>query len=268
MVYQTDETSATDGRPLELYKFIGTYDNYLYTSASREITSSGEVYTPLFIQRNALKVGTQEQRENALEISMPFDITMVNTYAYQNAPPSLVMELRRAHETDHNDTVLLWKGRVTAFSVEGRVAKLRVPALFSYILEGNAPTPRFQAPCNHVLYDARCGVDPALHQHATTVTSIVGTDVALNTLPFGANEAAAGLIFNALGESRMVLSNVGTAITISYAFSTLSVGDPVTIRKGCDHALNGDCINRFNNGARFGGFPIVPDRNPFTSTLV
>lgn len=267
MAYQDDETGLTSGRPIELYKFDGTYNDYHFTSWAEPVTSGGQVYTPIAIDRNKLKVATQEQTENALEITMPFDHPMVNEYAYQNAPPDLTFTLIRAHETDPNDSVVLWSGRVTGFSVEGRTAKLKVPALMSYALNGNTPTPRYQAPCNHVLYDQRCGVDPALNQHVTTVTQITGNVITVASYPWAANDAVAGQFITPAGEQRMITLTVGTDITVTYPFAGLKVGDTVTLRKGCDHAFEGDCKNKFNNGDRFGGFPIVPARNPFTSTL-
>ena len=266
MAYQDDELSATDGRPNELYEFVGTYNTYRLTSSLRTVVSSGLTYTPTAIKRNRLKVGTQEE-ETAIEVELPFEHPLMKEYAYENAPPNLIMNLKRFHESNPSDTVLLWSGRVTGFSVQGRLGKLKIPSVFSYILEGNTPTPRFQAPCNHVLYDPQCGVDPSSYQHVTTIVSIVGNQVNVASLPFASNEAAAGIMISNSGESRMVVSNVGTAVTLSYSFAGVDIGDTVTIRKGCDHALNGHCKTRFNNAARFGGFNLVPDRNPFTSTL-
>ncbi len=267
MAYLDDETGEATGQPIELYKFTGTYNNYFLTSYATAITNGGNEYVPFTISRNKLKVGTQNEGELALEIKLPFDHPLVVEYAYKNAPPSLIFELIRAHATDPTDSVTLWKGRVTGFAVEGRRARLKVPSLFSYVLAGNTPTPRFQAPCNHILYDAAtCGVNPALNQHVTTIDSVVGTDLDVATLPFAQDEAAGGIILATSGEARMIVTNLGTALTISYAFSSLASGDPVTIRKGCDHSLT-TCRVKFNNKDRFGGFPIVPARNPFTSTL-
>lgn len=267
MAYQDYETSLTRGRPIELYEFIGTFNTYYFTSYAQSIVSGGKTYDPIPIGRNKFRVGTQEQVENALEVSLPFDNQMVTEYAFQNAPPDLGLTLKRAHETDYNDTVTLWSGRVTAFSVEGRKAKLKIPALFSYVLQGNAPTPRFQAPCNHILYDVRCGIDPTLHQHVTTVVSVTGLIVEVASYPWADGVSTAGVMFTAAGEQRMIMNNIATDVTVSYAFSNINVGDAVTIRKGCDHAFDGDCKLKFANGPRFGGFPIVPARNPFTSTL-
>lgn len=267
MAYQDEETGLTTGRPIELYKFSGTFNNYNLTSYNLPIVSNGTTFTPIAIDRNKLKVATQEQTENALEITMPFDHPLVTEYAYQNAPPNLNFELIRCHETDYNDTITMWAGRVTAFTVEGRLAKLKVPAIMSYALNGNAPTPRYQAPCNHVLYDQRCGVDPALHQHVTTITQVTGNIIRVASYPWLPTDAVAGQMITTPGEQRMIISVVANDITLTYPFANVSVGDSVTLRKGCDHAFEGDCKTKFSNGARFGGFPIVPTRNPFTSTL-
>lgn len=267
MAYQDEETSLTSSRPIELYEFVGTYNSYYFTSYSQAVTSGGQVYDPIAIDRNKFRVGTQEQVENALEVTMPFNNQLVTEYAFQNAPPNLSLTLMRAHETDLNDTVTLWSGRVTAFSVEGVKAKLKVPALFSYVLQGNAPTPRFQSPCNHILYDVRCGIDPALHQNVTTVVSVAGLIIEVAAFPWADNTANAGVMFTPAGEQRMVISNISKDVTVSYSFSNLNVGDVVTIRKGCNHSFESDCKLKFSNGPRFGGFPIVPARNPFTSTL-
>ena len=267
MAYNDDEISNTGGSPNELYEFLGTYNSYFITSSMFPINSGGRLYLPVAVKRNRLKVSTQDNTDANLEIEMPFDHPMIKEYAYENAPPNLSVKIRRCHRTNFEDTILLWNGRVTGFSVAGRLAKLKVPAIFGYILEGNTPTPRFQAPCNHVLYDARCGVNPASHQFVTTIVSINNNNVTVASLPFAANEAAAGIMITPSGESRMIVSNVGTSVVLSYSFAGAKIGDSVTIRKGCDHSLEGHCKTRFANGARFGGFPLVPPRNPFTSTL-
>jgi hypothetical protein len=266
MAYQDDELSSTGGQPNELYEFIGTYNTYRYTSSAKEIISFGLSYLPIAISRNRLKVSNQEQ-DYSLEIELPFDNPLMREYAYENSPPSLKLNLYRFHGSNTEDRVLLWNGSVTGFSVQGNLGKLKVPSAFGFVLEGSVPSPRYQGPCNHILYDERCGVDPALHQHATTVTSMNGNDIQVASLPFASNEASAGFVISASGEARLIISNIGTTVTMSYGFAGVKLGDNVIIRKGCDHSLSGHCTTRFSNAARFGGFPLVPGRNPFTSSL-
>lgn len=268
MTFDTDERSPYSSQPIELYKFTGSTITYYMTTHQKAVTSGGQVYTPQAgLKRNVLKVGTQEEENLALDIELPFDHELVSLYAYQTAPPTLELELSRAHATDPNDTALMWKGKVLSFSVEGRVAKLRVPSLFAFILNGVAPTPKYQAPCNHRLYDSRCQVDPASYQHVTTILSIAGNIVEVNSFPFSLGACNGGeMIFPGGGERRMIIGNTGTSVTLTYPFASLEVGDTVTLRQGCDHSFT-TCKAKFSNGINFGGCPLVPDRNPFTSKL-
>ena len=203
----------------------------------------------------------------ALDIELPFDHELAVAYAFQSAPPSLTVNLYRAHRENPSDVALLWKGRVLSFSVAGRICKMRVPPVFSYLLQGTAPAPRYQAPCNHVLFDARCGVSPTAHQHVATVTAIANNIITLDSLGTitGAELIAGDMIWAAGGENRMMISAAGTDVTVTYPFAGLTVGQSVTIRKGCDHSF-ATCKSKFANGASYGGCPLVPDRNPFMST--
>lgn len=268
MSFEVVEKSPYDAEPIELFKFVGTINTYKLTTYSQEVTSGGDVYKPLAgLKRTVLKVGTQEDESANIDISMPFDHPLIAEYAYQTAPPTLEFELRRCHRSNPNDSILMWKGKVLSFSVEGRVAKLRVPSLFSFILNGVAPNARYQAPCNHRLYDARCQVDPASYSANTTISSIAGNIVEVASFPFADGACTGGeMIFSGGGERRMIIANTGTSITLSYPFATLEVGDTVTLRQGCDHSLT-TCKAKFANGDNFGGCPLVPDRNPFTSKL-
>ena len=266
MPFNSSETGAATSQPVEVYTFTGTYNTYRLTSYSRDVTVAGTPYVAVPLRRNRLKVGTQAEKEVSIEVEMPFDHPLVQEYGYQSSPPTLVMELRRAHLSDLTDAVLMWKGRVTAFAIEGRVAKLKIPSIFSYILQGNTPVPRFQAPCNHVLYDARCAVDPAGFQYVTTVVSAVRNVLALSSSPFGADDCRGGVVILPSGEQRMVIANLGTSFTVTYPFAGLQLGDTVTVRQGCDHTISTWRL-KFNNKDRFGGFPAVPDRNPFTSNI-
>lgn len=268
MAFADTETSPYSAAPIELFKFIGTVATYRMTTYSQTVVSGTDTYTPLAgLKRTVLKVGTQEEENLALDIELPYDHPLVTAYAYQTAPPTLELELRRTHRDNPADSILMWKGKVLSFSVAGRIAKLRVPSLFAYILGGVTPAPRYQAPCNHILYDGRCSVDPTTFLHATTVTSITDNLITLASNPFSDGLCNGGdMTFAAGGEARMVISNAVLDFTVTYPFSGLSIGSAVTIRQGCDHSYT-TCKSKFSNGINFGGCPLVPDRNPFTSKI-
>ena len=267
MTFETVEKSLYDAAPIELYYFDGTVTDYRMTTYATDITSSGQDYVATAgLARSVLKIGTQEEENLALDITLPFDHPLVAEYAYQTAPPTLELSVYRCHANDHNDTILMWKGRVLSFSVEGRFCKFRVPAVFAYLLNGIAPTPRYQAPCNHILYDSRCGVNPAAYQQVATVNGITGNVISLSTVGgFTESEVLGGdMTWSTGGERRMITGLAGTDVTVSYAFAGLTVGQSVTIRQGCDHSFS-VCKSKFSNGVNFGGCPLVPDKNPFTS---
>lgn len=267
MVYQTQEKSIQSGAPIEVFRFTGTYNSYYLTSYYEAVTVNGQIYSPLTIERNALKVGTQEEDQLALEVTIPFNHEMVREYAYDQAPPTLLCEIFRVHDTDHNDSVLLWKGRVTSFTVEGKLAKLRVPAIFGYIMSGSAPTPRYQAPCNHVLYDSRCGVSEIPNRHGTTITGVINNIITVASNPFVGTDLIAGMLrLTSSGEARMIVGVTGLDITVTYPFSNIGATDGIELLRGCDHSFE-TCKTKFSNGARYGGTPLVPERNPFTSKI-
>lgn len=264
MSFDTLEKSAASGRPIDLYKFEGSFNTYRYTNYVDDITNSEGTYEAIPIERSRLETGTQENDVN-LDISLPFDNPMVEAYMRVNTPPKLKMELWRVHPDNFNDTLLLWTGEVISWSVEKRVAKLRVPSLFGYLLTQALPRPKYQAPCNHVLYDEFCGVNPASFSHTTTVSTISGNTITIAANPFADGLCNAGEMIIGL-ERRMIISNTGTTFTVSSAFADAAVSDAVTIRQGCNRSFT-QCKAKFSNGINFGGFPYVPDRNPFNSSL-
>lgn len=264
MTYQDQEKGIQSGAPIEVFLFQGTFNTYRYTSYAEPVIIGGETYQPIAIKRDKLKVGTQSEDQLALELSLPFTDAMVQEYAYNQAPPSLTCEIIRVHETDTSDQITLWKGRVTSFTVEGSLAKIRVPSIFGYILQGSTPSPRYQAPCNHILYDTRCGVNEAAFREVQTVTSFLGNVIGVSGITQNPADLAAGMLRLDNGEARMITSVVGTSITVTYPFSNASIGQSVDIIQGCDHSF-ATCKAKFNNGARYGGCPLVPPKNPFTT---
>jgi len=271
MTFDATERGVAIAAPVELYKFTGTFNTYRLTSADQDITNSEGTYTATAIKRNKLATGNQEETGLALEVELPYAHAMVTEYAFDTSPPSLVLEFFRAHRNDLNDTILLWKGEVISWSLEGRVAKLKIPNLFSYALSGQCPPVKYQAPCNHVLGDDRCGVDltDAANQQISTIDTISGNTVVIDdTSTFSDGECVGGQM--TVGqERRLITANVGTTFTVALPFTAASPADSVTIHRGCDHSLAGaaGCITRFNNAANYGGFPLVPDRNPFATRL-
>lgn len=269
MSFDTYEQSVHDAEPIEVYKFIGSFQTYRYTSWDEEVTVNGETYTPIPMKRGTVKVGTQNDSSLVLEIELPFDTDIVFDYAYAQSPQRLDVEVRRVHLGSDlsSDWRMLWTGAVQTFTVQGRWAKLSVPSIFDNVLRGEVPTVYYQSPCNHTLYDSRCGVSRAANTTLATVISVGGTDVEVDDDGVADGLLAAGeLICPRTGERRLILSNSVNALSINFPFVDLVEGDEVQLTKGCDLART-TCVNVFANGDRFGGCPFMPGDNPFEGTV-
>ncbi len=268
MAFATVETSLASAAPIELYKFTGDYNTYRYTSHNSEITNLEGTYLVETIQRNGIEKGTSDD-DVWMEIQLPFNNAMVSEYVFSQSPPSLYMEVWRVHPDDLNDSLLLWQGQVLSWSVKGAIAHLKIPALLSYVMKSPLPAVKYQAPCNNILYDNRCQVvaSPSFEDLTLTVVSITDNVIELSGSPFADGACNGGEMVNPSGsERRMITNNVGVTFTVATTFSNLSVSDTVTIRQGCDHSFT-TCVSKFSNGRNFGGFPLVPDRNPFKGRL-
>lgn len=269
MSYDVAENSVHDASPVECYKFIGSFRTYYYTSADTEQVVNGETYFPVAGSRGTVRAGTQSDDSLALEIMLPFNLDVVQDYAYAESPPALTLEVYRVHRgTDFaTDWNLLWKGKVSSFNVDGRVAKVRVPSIFSRALQGDLPSAYYQAPCNHVLFDSLCKVNRASYSTTTTVTD--ASALSVNVLDDGAADGdlvAGEIVNNRTGERRLILGNLANTISFSYPFVDMKVGDEVVVTAGCDHSFS-TCKAKFSNGANFGGHPYIPADNPFAGEV-
>lgn len=118
---------------------------------------------------------------------------------------------------------------------------------------------------------SRCKLDPYLYTLTSDVSSIT------NQMQF-VGSALTGLFpddYFAFGEIIFETgANAGQAykfvkaslanglITLAQPFYyEIQVGDTFRIRAGCRKRFQEDCINKFNNGKQFGGFPHVPQRS-------
>lgn len=269
MSYDTLEQSVHDAAPVEVYKFIGSFTTYRYTSYYEAVVVNGETYTPVPLKRNAIKVGTQDDSSLVLEIQIPFDVDLVMDYAYAQTPPSLLVEVRRVHVGSDfaTDWKMLWSGYITAFTVTDREAKLTVPSVFDRVLRGDVPSAYYQTPCNHTLYDGRCGVSRAANTTIANVVGVTSTAIEVDNDGVADNLLGAGEIINQrTGERRLVMSNIANVITINYPFVDCQVGDEVQLAKGCDLAFF-TCVTSFSNGDRFGGHPYMPGDNPYEGSI-
>lgn len=265
------ELSNFGANPIEGFHFIGSFTNYDYTSAEKQIAINAITFEPLAgLERSLIKSGHQGSDDLVLEVSMPIDTDIVSDNAFATMPPDLSLELYRSHRDIDtvNEWILYWKGPVTSFKIDLDVCTMRVPSILSILLTGDIPNRYYQNTCNHILYDTRCKVNPASFDFATTIDNISGRDLVVASAggnPTGFFNAGKAVLDN--NEERQIARHVGTSISLVYPFADANDGDNVTLFAGCNLSYSTDCLTKFNNQINFGGMPYIPKDNPFEGNL-
>ena len=260
MTFDARETSVHAGQPFELYLFQTQTQTWRLTSADRAITFNNNSYEPEAIFRTASSQG-QELKSGALTVTIPKTHELAQLFVSFIPPTPLSLVIFRGHEGEpESEIVTHFTGRIT-MALFGDDCELRaVPE--QEILQKRIPGPKYQKPCNHILYDSGCTVDKALFNVSGPLT-FVDDDVikaaAFATQPDGWLDSG----YIEFGtERRMILNHVGDTLTLLTGLASLTVGTVVTAFAGCKRTI-ADCDIKFANLPHFFGFEFIPARNPF-----
>lgn len=268
MTYAAIETSAQDGAPVELYRFTMGAAEWFYTSSEADVEYDGETWLSRPITRNSLAQSPERIRNN-LQLQVPRTLEVAEIFRV--SPPSdiVAVTLLRYHRGDA-ESVVLWMGRLLSVAFKQATADLSCEPV-STSARRTGLRRLYQRQCPHVLYSSACGVMKIYHAWSTTVTGINGVNIDVASLedkPY-----AGGYIEFDNGEAgierRFIRSAAvtGTGLVLSHALPTLEVGSSITVFPGCDHTT-ATCRDVFNNLPNYGGFPYIPQKNPFDGNPV
>jgi uncharacterized phage protein (TIGR02218 family) len=265
------ESSIASSRPLEVYEFVQGSTTYRYTSAASDVTVGSSTYTAIAIARSRVEQGSDAENRTLIitvPVNEPFARQFVNVVPGERGTVR-IYRYQRDESPAFNTRVLLFEGIVQSvrFPQDGYVAEIAVRSAEA-ALNRNIPRFTYMGMCNHFLYDANCGVDPAGFNHVGTVTAVNGNVVTVT------GAGSAGLDFvggycrpTGSNDFRMILATSGDDITLLLPFYTNPTGTNLQLFAGCDHLIDGDCALVFDNVINFGGFGFVPNRNPFQTGL-
>lgn len=271
MTYSASEASKHDGKPIELFRYEGTYQNFYYTSGQKVVAfqapdeAEPHNYIPLAMKRSAVPQATQDDDNAEVTIEMPVSTDIVAIYGFQISPPKLSLTIFRGHAP--GQYVRYWSGEVENIQVARGTATIRVPSGLASALSADFPNVYYQTPCNHTLFDPRCGVDPVDWTVDTTITAIDGVSVTVASIGTLDGKLLGGDALLPSGERRMIVGQAGSVLTLNYPFASADPTDALVIMTGCDLAWGGDCKLRYDNTRRFGGFPFIPPKNIFRTGL-
>jgi hypothetical protein len=266
------EASVESSRPLEVYRFASGGETFLYSSSEDPIVLGPDNYEPRPIARSRIVRGVDERRRN-LTVTMPASDPVPRRYI--GIPPGqrmvlTVIRLQRDESPTFDTQVAIFRGVVksVAFKDDGLTAEIAVQGIDA----SNRVMPRHtaMAQCNHVLYGPGCDVDPSPFTNTGTVTAVANN--VLTVAGLGAarpDQFFRGGFAKLVAESdfRLVLSHQGDDLTLLLPFAASVLGAQVQVSAGCDHRFHGDCANKFDNVASFGGSPYVPTKNFFSTGL-
>ncbi len=182
------------------------------------------------------------------------------------------VEIWRVNWQDVSQRVLMRRGAIGEIR-RGRVAFTAEMRSLAHVLD--QPVGRsFQAGCDAVLGDARCGIDlenPAwkgmgtvavlLRDRGFSASGLSGFAAGLFT--FGTlTWDTGGNAGHRVEVERHEVAATGEAIItlLEPPASTIALSDAFTIRAGCDKAF-ATCRDRFANTANFRGFPHIPSND-------
>lgn len=270
------ETSIHGSKPVELYRFLGSYKNYFYTSAADPVLFEGNTYAPIAnLSRNSVKTGTNTEENAAVKVTMPVSTEIIADYGFQTTPPKLTLDIIRVYRDLlplETNCRVYWSGPITNISIKGKNAILDVPSIFSSVLSYACPSFYYQTPCNHVLFDPlTCGVPRVDNSVSTTVAEILAGGQVIKLASYGSftpDEFISGeILIPSQNERRMIIgADISNGeLTVNYPFGRVGLGFAIQATRGCDHSWKGHCLTRYNNTERFGGHPLIPPVNLFES---
>ena len=271
MSFSPIENSREDGNILELYEFRFGVETTRLTSYNSDIVFGGVTWTAIQISRSEVQNST-EQAINEIKIELPLSHPIPAQYI-RNVPGKVgSIQIFRAHRDDPiEETILLFDGFISQASFDGAlVAELSCSPSTS-VFKRSGPRFNYQSLCNHILYDSRCKILEAAFQFTGTVISESGRTIEVDGLfaAEGADWAISGFVRSPAGttdDARLVLAQSGDTLTLLNNFAIPAIGESVDVFAGCDHSL-AICESKFANVINYGGFPFVPIKNPFNSSL-
>lgn len=234
-----------------------------YTAAAEPVTHFGNQFVPRAITLGGVSLNA-ERSSGQVEIRLPVDDTLAQSL-FAGLPAGSVW--LQVIETDGLVTRVWFSGTVRSVSAEDDKAKLQCSAVI-YLIQRPALRLRYSKECQWDHYGPRCGVDKAAHKQTVQVQSVSADGLTIGIgEPITSGDFVNGLLQKG-GASRMVVENTASSLTLFVPLPGLQAGDTVDIYPGCDRTTGANGCGKFSNILRHGGFPHVPESNPFTAGLV
>jgi phage-related protein len=281
MAYNDQENSIQDGAPYFLYEFNTTLATYRFTDYPENIDWNGETWYSFPIKHTEVKQ-SNELSKNSMTVTIPISGDFAALFLGWSPDALISYTLRRGH-FGSADTLVYWKGRVSAHNLKDETIELKCESIFTSMRRAGIRA-RFQRNCRHALYASGCNVNKDLFAITGFIGS-VATDGKTLTILSAATQVdswfTGGILELQDGTFRYIINHSSDTIVINRPIRLISEGDwgygknyggyygglSVILYPGCDRTL-ATCKNKFNNLLNNGSFKWIPQKNPMGGSSI
>lgn len=264
--FDDNERSISQNRPIDLYTFTTPTTTYRHTSHPVNVDYGGNTFTALTMSRGDQQV-TQDPTGRELIVYLPISHPLVQRYTASGIPEHGVLITLQRLQTLSSVAVQYRSGFAGGLTIRGRIAEIRLPDITDDSFKIQLPVIAAHQSCNHILFDAQCSFDDGLGTPdppvaasflVTTTIAAPPTDTSITVASVGGHPdgwfSFGDAVHVATQQRRMIIGQVGTALTLVAPFVGAASGDVIQIYAGCDHSIP-TCVLKFNNRKNFGGHP-------------
>lgn len=258
-----------DRRPfhnVELYEFVNNVEQMYFTPHEFDVDVNGHLYNSVALERSNMTLGA-EAAKSALELKVPSDSMLVKRLLEAALIGETTSVTLLAVKIDQQNCVwdsigARWVGRVVGVDIAADAARIHCESA-QVSMKRIGLRRLYSRKCSHVLYSAACGATPVTG--SAIVSAVDGRNVDLDGgVPSSvSSNMAGGWLQTPNGMRYMVTSEYGMGVELLYP-APIEPGTLVSLTVGCDRGIN-TCYNVFNNVINYGGFPYIPDKNPFST---
>jgi len=237
----------------ELYLFNDGTTNFAFTPTLFSKTLNAITYSPAIVKRSKLVL-----TDNLAKAKVIFTFSKTNSYAR-----SLIQNYSERINTIviYKDEAQYWHGQV--LSVKSSITSIEIACVpLENVLKRKTKGQQLSLHCWKRMYDTNCGLLKADFVVTYTGQTIVSRIFTVGTLTEADNFFSNGFA-EMNGQSRRIITQIGTTITLAEAFQGIQIGT-LSLYPVCN--LTETSCNSFGNLLNHGGFARIPTKNPTGKT--
>lgn len=267
----------------------GATEVHRFTGYERDLTASAQTWTARPVEHGEIRQSLALDRDELTLKARWWSGCPFRKFLPNALDCKVSLKIYECDVSAGNGTNVaqIFGGEITSAPMDGPIISATCAGA-NALFDRKFPRLLLQRRCNHALFDSGCGLDRADWTATAEVYAVAGATVTLENFTFsGGTPTGFGFAhWFALGYIERVVAGVperhlifdSAAISSSRILFTLgaapasafTVGEDVEVSPGCDGEIttcsaydNPDNLTgKFDNADQFGGFPLLPDKNP------